>query len=146
MLHRHQSGKATGSLLFLLLLLSAAGGYNYHRNWTIEQETSGPRPYESYAVEDLEALRAAYASELSGVQAQFESAKSRRVRPQRDVGSISDNVAQFQQTAKTSSRIRNAAANVAERQGQIEELDRELELRANLGVGMMRHVKRLTTI
>jgi hypothetical protein len=35
---------------------------------------------------------------------------------------------------------------VADRQSQIGELDRELSLREQFGVGMMRHVKRLTTI
>ena len=82
--NRRRAGRATGSLVFLLLLLVGAGGWNYHRNWEIEKQTDGVRPYKSYEVEDLEALKAAYTSELGGVQSQFEQAKRRRVRPTRE--------------------------------------------------------------
>jgi len=140
------AGRATGSLVLLLLILSGAGAWNYHRNWQIEKETEAQRPYASYASADLEALRSAYQSELGEVRAQFDSAKARRVRPRADMGSIRGNVEQFQRTAQTSHAIRNAAANVAEREGQISELDRELEIRARLGKGMFRHLKLLTTI
>ena len=144
--HRREAGRATGSILLLLVLVSGLGAWNYHRNLTIEKQSEGRRPYESYAVADIEALRSAYASELDGVEAQFDVAKRQRVRPKRDVGSFSGNVDQFQKTSKTSQRIRKAASNLAEQQGQITELDRELEIRARLGQGMMHHVKRLTAI
>ena len=144
---RHRtSGRATGSVVLLLLILSGAGAWNYHRNWQIEQEAEGRRPYASYAVEDLEALRTAYESELGQVRAHYDSTKAKRVRPQSDVGSISGNVEQFQRTTRTSTAIRNAAASVVEREGQIAELDRELEMRSRFGEGLLRHVKRLTTI
>ncbi|MBJ18081.1 MAG: hypothetical protein GY910_24665 [bacterium] len=143
---RLQAGRATGSILLLLVLLSGAGVWNYHRNLQIEKLSGERRPYESYAVADVEALRAAYASELYGVRARFDAAKRKRIRPKRDVGSFSDNVAQFQRTAQTSAAIRDAAAGVADRQDQIAELERELDLRERFGVGLMRHVKRLTTI
>lgn len=143
---RRVSGRATGSFLFLLMLLAGLGAWNYHRNLQLEQQTEGVRPYESYATADIEALRDAYAAELTGSQARFESAKRKRARPQGDIGSISGNIEQFQQTATTSRRIRQAASQVAERQREIDELERELELRSQLGQGLMRHVKRLTTI
>lgn len=143
---RRTEGRATGSILLLICILIGAGGWNYHRNLQIEKETEGARPYERYAVKDLEALRQAYSSELAGVQAQFESAQRKRVRPKRDAGSMTDNVEQFQATTQTSQAIRRAAASLSERQSEIAELDRELEIRTRFGVGLMRHVKRLTTI
>ena len=146
MSHRSQAGRATGSLLLLLVLVSGLAAWNYHRNWQIERATERNRPYSGYAVEDLKALREAYTGELEGVRDRFEQAKRRRVRPKRDVGGFSDNVAQVQQTTRNSTAIRDAAAGVADRQSQISELDRELALREQFGVGMMRHVKRLTTI
>ena len=146
MSQRRQSGRALGSILLVLVLLSGVGGWNYHRNWQIEKETEASRPFESYASADLEALRDAYAAELEGVRVQFDAAKRKRIRPQRDVGSISGNVAQFQQTTQTSSAIRNAAAGVAEHEGQISELDRELDIRERFGMGLDRHVKRLITL
>lgn len=146
MSHRSQAGRATGSVVLLLLILTGAGAWNYHRNWQIEKDSEGHRPYESYAVADLSALRDAYEAELVGVRARFEAAKRERVRPQRDVGSMTDNVAQFQRTARTSTAIREAAAHVADRQEQVEALDRELAIRSRFGEGLMRHVKRLTTL
>ncbi|MEM9177087.1 MAG: hypothetical protein AAGC67_17855 [Myxococcota bacterium] len=143
---RRTAGRASGSLLFLLVLLMGAGGFNYHRNLEIERQSEGHRPYESYSTEDIQALRDAFESELVGSEAKFAAAKQRRSRPQGDVGSISGNIDQFAQTAQTSRAIRAAAAGVAERQNELSELDRELALRANLGQGLMRHVKRLTTI
>lgn len=144
--HRRQAGKATGQVLFLLVLVAAAGGWNYHRNWQLEKEREGARPFERYATADLEALREAYASELEGVQSRFDAARRQRARPQGDRGSIAGNVDQFARTTRTSRGIREAAAQLAERQEQIEQLDRELGLRSDLGEGLMLHLKRLTTI
>ncbi len=146
MTHRYQAGRAMGSLLLLLLVLSIAGGWNYYRNLQLEKATEINRPYRSYAVSDLESLRDAYASEQSGVRANFDSAKRRRARPVGDVGSIAGNVQQFQNTTRASSAIREAAAGVVESEGQIEALDRELEIRSQFGEGFARHLKRLTTI
>lgn len=143
---RRTAGRANGSLLFLLFLLGGAGGWNYHRNLEIERQFEGHRPYESYSTEDIQALRAAFESELAGSEARFEAVKRQRSRPKGDLGSVSANVAQFAQTAQTSRVIRRAAADVAEQQNEIGELDRELMRRANLREGLMRHVRRLTTI
>jgi hypothetical protein len=144
--NRNQAGRATGSLILLLLILSCAGGWNYHRHWQIEKATEGVRPYESFAVDDLEVLRDAYVSELHGVRAEFDSARRNRVRAVRDVGSIAGNIEQFQETTRASTAIRMAAASVSEREEQISELDREIEMRSRFGQGLGRHLKRLTAI
>jgi len=146
MRNRHQAGRATGSLLLVLLVFGLAGGWNYHRNLQIEKATQGLRPYQGYSEEDLTALLDAYASELRGVRARYDSARRNRARPVGDVGSIAGNVEQFKQTARASSAIRTAAASVVEREKQIDELDRELEMRSRFGQGLGRHLKRLTTI
>jgi multidrug efflux pump subunit AcrA (membrane-fusion protein) len=132
--------------LLVLLVAAGLGGWNYHRNWQQEQVAEGPRPYESYAVEDLQALRDAYSTELEGLQARFEEARRSRVRPKGDRGSIRENLAQFDETSRASTRIRDAAADVAARQDQIAELDRELAIRARLAGGLMKHIERLVSI
>jgi hypothetical protein len=130
----------------LLVVLIGLGAWNYHRNWQIEKATEGSRPYKGYAVADLEALRAAYESELGGVRAKFDAARRNRSRPARDVGSIAGNVEQFANTARASSAIRDAAAGVSEREKQIQQLKRELDLRSQFGEGFALHLRRLTTI
>ena len=146
MTHRNQAGRATGSLVLLLLGVTVAGGWNYHRNLQIEKASDGNRPYQSYTEDDLTALRAAYDQELKGSQANFDSAKSNRSRPQSDLGSIAGNVEQFQNTTRASSAIRDAAARVTDRESQIGAIDRELTMRSEFGEGLARHIKRLTTI
>ena len=144
MTDRHRAGRATGSLVLLLLVLSAAGAANYYRNLQIEKQSDTDRPYERYAAADLESLRAAYASELERVRVDFDSARRNRARPARDVGSIAGNVEQFKRATRASSAIRDAAGDVSQRQRQIDAIDRELELRSQFGEGFGRHLKRLT--
>lgn len=143
--NRNQAGRALGSVLLLLLIVAGAGGWNYHRNWEIEKQTEGTRPYKGYAEADLESLRAAYGGDLDQKRSQFDQAKRQRTRPKRDQGSIANNVDQFARTARTSAAIRQAAGDVAAGQGQLAELDREIELRTRFGKGMERHIKRLIT-
>ena len=144
MVERHHAGRATGTLALLLLLLSGAGGWNYYRNLQLEKEWDGDRPYESYAVSDLESLRAAYQAELEAVRADFASARRRRAGPARDVGSLAGNVEQFQRATRASSAIREAAGDVSARESQVAAIDRELELRSRFGQGFERHLKLLT--
>ena len=143
---RLRAGGALGSAVALLLVVAAAGAWNYHRNLQIELQTEGPRPYKSYVQMDIEALRSAYAAELAGGRAPHVHAKQQRGRVSRDIGSIAENVEQFAQTTRTSTAIRDAAADVAERESQIAELDEELQMRVRFGKGMARHLKRLTTL
>ena len=143
---RSRAGNSLGSVVLLLLIVAAAGAWNYHRNLQIELQTQGPRPYESLAKPEVEALRSAYAADLEGVRAQLVHAKRQRGRVARDIDSIAKNVEQFEQTKRTSTAIRNALDDVTERESRIAELDKELEMRTRFGTGMARHLKRLTTI
>jgi hypothetical protein len=144
--HRRQRGQATGSLILLLVLLLGFGGWNYYRNWQIEREQEGPRPYASYSTTDLESLRAAYTTELETMKQKLGAAKNQRGRVSRQQGTIADHVDQFSRTTRTSSAIRNAAGDLAERQARVQTLDEELAYRASLAEGMMLHLKRLTTL
>ena len=143
---RFRSGNAITSVVLLLAIVAGAGAWNYHRNLQVEKASEGARPYESYATADLESLQSAYTMELESVRAQLAHTKSQRGQVERDRGSIAMNVEQFAKTAHTSSAIRDAAANVAERQSQIAELKVELELREHYGQGMARHMTLLLKV
>ena len=143
---RFRAGGALASVVALLLVVAAAGAWNYHRNLQIELQTEGPRPYKNYALWDIVALRSAYAADLYGVRAQLLHAKQRRGRVSRNNDSIAGNVEQFARTTRTSAAIRDAAADVAGRESRLAELDEELEMRNRFGKGMAQHLKRLTAI
>jgi len=143
---RFRAGGALASAVALLLVVAAAGAWNYHRNLQIELQSEGPRPYKGYAQTDVETLRSAYATDLEGVRGQLVHARQQRGQISRHNGSIAGNVEQFAQTTRTSTAIRDATADVAERERRLAELDRELEMRSRFGKGMARHLKRLTAI
>lgn len=143
---RREAGQASGSLVLLLVILCVGGAFNYHRNLQRERDSERIRPYKAHAVADLEALREAYRAELESSRRSFQSAQRARAGTARDAGSVGRNIAQFDRTAAASRSIRDAASQVAQREGQIAELDREIRLRSDLGQGLMRHLRRLTTI
>lgn len=142
---RRQSGKAMGSLVLLLVLVSGLGAWNYHRNWQIEKAQEHTRPYASYKTEDLEALREAYSGESQTAEAKLKAAQNMRARVSGDRGSIAQNVDQFSKTTRTSANIRSAASDLAAQQSQLADLDKELSHRSEFGSGMQLHLKRLTT-
>lgn len=142
---RRCAGSATIGAILLLLAIAGAGVWNYNRNLEIERSFGSTRPYQGYATQDLEALRSAYASELESVRTNLVHTKSRREEVKRD-GSVAANVEQFAKTAVKSAAIREAAGNVADREGQIGELDTELDLRHRFGQGKTRHLKLLLKI
>ena len=89
-------------LLFLLMLLGGAGGYNYHRN--AQAEDAEFRPFGSYADADLDALAAAYEEQLSGGMAQYQKASSKAVTV-REGGLLGEQVREFERVQKISGHM-----------------------------------------
>lgn len=144
---RRRWGGGIGPVLVLLALLSGLGAWNYHRNWQLELEADGGRPYSAYSRSDVEALREAYQAELIVAQARFEAAHARRVRPQLEMGSFSQHVDQFSRTTHQSAGIRSAADSVSRQKQEIAHLERELSLRSpSGGAAWTVHLQRLVTL
>ncbi|MFO0687521.1 MAG: hypothetical protein U0900_02325 [Myxococcota bacterium] len=142
---RRIEGGTTSSLLLVLVLLVGVGAWNYHRNFQQERASERGRPYASYSVREVQLLREAAGSELAAAKARFEKARRGRAGSARDRGSLGDNARQFARTTRASEAIRAAAADVAEHESLAAALDQELAARSELGAGMDRHLKRLTT-
>jgi len=142
---RRRSGRTVTSLLVLLVLLLGAGGANYVRNMQAEQADATPRPFESYATGDLEALRSAYAAEVEAFQKRYDAQAARRQRASGS-GLMDQRVREFEQIQQTSTKLRELRADVAEREARLRELDAEIAARAGRVQGLALHLERLLTI
>jgi hypothetical protein len=70
--------------LILLVILGAAGGWNFHRNTQIDNAVL--RPYRHYADEDLQQLISAYRSEVDVQMERYRSDPSAKTVSVRDAG------------------------------------------------------------
>lgn len=136
-----ESGKPVVLLLLLMGLISGAGVWNYRRNVAIE--AAEPRPYRSYSLADLEALKSAYESEANKHKDHYRAASSRKVAV-RGGGLIGDQVVEFERVQRISQGKRDIASVYAKNQVQLEEVLAEISHRAQLGDGWKLHLERLT--
>ena len=135
------SGSQVVALLCLLGILAGAGAWNYRRN--LQLEASELRPYRSYSLEDLEALKSAFQSEADAQSARFRSAASRGVKV-RGGGMLGDQVEEFERVQRISTGKREIAGEYAKHQVQLEAVEAEIAKRAEEGVGWHRELRRLT--
>ena len=135
--------KSNHAVLLLLLvgLVSGAGAWNYRRNVAIE--ATEPRPYRSYSLADLEALKGAYESETNKHKDHYRSASSRTVAV-REGGLIGDQVVEFERVQRISRGKRDIASVYAKNQVQLDEVLAEISHRAEMGEGWQLHLDRLT--
>jgi hypothetical protein len=129
----------------LLVLLIGGGGYNYWRNLEQEKREARPRPFESYATPDLESLRGAYAQEVSTAQSRFDAQQRRRVRASGN-GLIGEQIEEFERVKRSTSKLRDLQAEVAESEARLREIDYELGFRRAQLSGLKLHLKRLVTL
>ena len=134
-----------GTLLSVVLVaLVVAGGFNYHRNWTAEQEEA-PRPYESYADADIAALIEAYEGEVEQGQARYDAARAQSAAPGRG-RLLGEQVRDFERAQSRGRHVRELSADLAQREAMLHELRREQELRAAAARGLTTHLVRLLTL
>jgi hypothetical protein len=142
---RRQAGRTLTTVLALLVLLVGGGAWNYHRNLQSEQQDDRPRPFANYETTDLEALRAAYAQEIESSQQRYTAHSARRQRASGE-GLMDERVREFERIQRTSDRLRELRADVAEQEARLREIDAELARRAGAASGMRLHLERLLTI
>jgi hypothetical protein len=141
---RREAGNAM-VLMALVLLIVVGGAYNYQRNMQAEKSEQGPRPFKGYSSDDLSALRDAYDQEVKAYERTYSARQQQRVRAT-NAGRMNEQVDQFERVQRNSAALREATADVAEREAQLRAIERELELRLALGGGLSLHIKRLTSI
>lgn len=139
---RRERGVSTLPVIVLLGLL-VAGGYNYHRNWQIEN--SLPRPYAGYSQADLEALLAAYQAENAQAEHRYQNAQ-KQLGHERHGGMLDQNIAAFEAAQRDSSKAREAGVVLSMQKNATEELEAELARREADADPMKVHLRRLLTI
>lgn len=142
---RGQAGRTVTTVLALLVLLVGGGAWNYHRNLQAEQRDDRPRPFAKYETTDLEALRAAYAQEAESSRQRYTAQSARRQRASGE-GLMDERVREFERIQRTSDRLRELRADVAEQEARLREIDAELLRRSGAASGMALHLQRLLTI
>ena len=114
-------------LVVLLVAVGGAGAFNYHRN--LEAEAKVPRPYRGYSEADLQALLDAYQQEVQSQGARYEASRDRKAARGEGVY-FEEKVQDFERIRKQSAQTRALAAEVAQQEKVLRDLEREQALRA----------------
>jgi len=112
-----------GQIAILLVILCAAGGWNYHRNAVIED--SVPRPYRTYSDEELDQLVSAYRDEVEVQMARYRNSTASANVAVRDEGLLEDRIGEFERVQHLSKKRKDSAYKVTENQILVEQLAQE---------------------
>jgi len=131
-------------ILALLVILGAAGEYNYQRN-KVAEESAAPRSYRGYSDAQIAALIEAYEQEVEALEARYGEAKSHTIET-RSGGLIDEQIREFERAQEAGASTRSKGADVAQRDGVLRELRRERSLRGTPADSLKLHLRRLVTI
>ena len=117
------SDTRVGQILILLVILGAAGGWNYHRNALIDNAVL--RPYRNYSDEELHQLISAYRDEVEVQMARYRSDPAAKTVSVRDAGLLGDQIEEFERVQRASKQRQERAYRVTENQILAEQLAKE---------------------
>jgi len=117
------SDARAGQVVILLVILCAAGGWNYHRNAVIED--SAPRPYRTYSDEELDQLVSAYRDEVEVQMARYRNSTASANVAVRDAGLLEERIGEFERVQHLSKKRKESAYQVTENQILVEQLAQE---------------------
>ncbi|MCH7644394.1 MAG: hypothetical protein IH974_06110 [Myxococcales bacterium] len=112
-----------GQTLILLVILSAAGGWNYHRNAVIED--AAPRPYRGYSDQELNQMISAYQDEVEIQMARYRNSSVAKKVAVRGGGLLDDRIDEFERVQRLSKKRKESAYQVTENQILVEQLATE---------------------
>ena len=112
-----------GQTVILLVILCAAGGWNYHRNTLIED--AAPRPYRGYSDEELNQLISAYQDEVEIQMAHYRESGDVNKVVVRGGGLLEEQIDEFERAQRASQRRRERAYQVTDNQILVEQLAAE---------------------
>lgn len=128
-------------LVLVLLLLLGAAGWNYQRNWRLEQ--AEPRPYRAYDDQELALLVEAYQQESSELEARAEAMPAPSSQT-RSGALLQERVDAFQRARRAGEAKRRLASQADRRTAVLEALRAEQARREKRPQGLALHWRRLT--
>ena len=131
-------------ILALLVMLGAAGEFNYQRNKAAD-ERAAPRTYRGYSDAEIATLIEAYQQEVDALETRYSAAKSRSIET-RSGGLIDEQIREFERAQEAGASTRSIGADVAHRDAVLRELQREQSLRRNPAGSLKLHLRRLVSI
>ena len=114
------SDTRVGQILILLVILGAAGGWNYHRNALIDNAV--PRPYRNYSDEGLHQLISAYQNEVEVLMERYRGSTAVKAVAVRDGGLLGEKIQEFERVQRVSKQRQERAYRVTENQILAEQL------------------------
>ena len=117
------SDARVGQTLILLLILGAAGGWNYHRNAVIDDAVL--RPFRGYSDEELHQLISAYQGEVEIQMERYRKSTAGKKVSVQDGGLLEDRIDEFERVQHLSKQRRERAYKVTENQILAEQLAKE---------------------
>ena len=147
MAKRNAKGGGGGGFLLITILVLAggAGGWNYHRNLTIETEKANSRPFQGYSDADLEGLAQAYEEEVDIRNRKYKASLETRTGVRDTGGLIDERVREFERVQVVGESIREATTRVADSEARLRQVREEQQWRRNEGQ-LTLHLRRLTSI
>ena len=131
-------------ILVLLVILGAAGEYNYKRNEAAE-EREAPRNYIGYSDSEIASLIEAYEQEVEALESHHRTARDRRVET-RSGGLLDEQIGEFERAQNAGASTRSIGADAARKEQVLRELRKEQSLRGSGADSLKVHLRRLVAI
>jgi len=117
------SDSRVGQTLFLLVILCAAGGWNYHRNTVIDDAV--PRPYRGYSDAELNQLISAYQVEVEALMDRYRDSGVGKNVVVQNAGLLEERINEFERVQHLSKQRKERAYQVTENQILVDQLAKE---------------------
>lgn len=137
-----KSGSNTGMLLVVLVVLIGLSAWNYQRNLALERAVV-PTPYAGLSVADLDALIAAYQSEIDTLRAQGGADRRASARP---TSGVAQGVREFERVQRSARSAREAGYRISEREGALRALEEERSRRSQQTKGVALFLRRAFSV
>lgn len=140
---RRQAGGTIATVLALLLLASGLLGWNYYRNYQIDQQDEKRnRPFAAFSTKDLDVMAEGYRIELGAARP---NSGNTRVAT-RERFHFGEQVKEFERVQQQTRQVRDRNIQLAQIEAELAQLEAEITLREQRGSMAMVHMKRMFRI